>query len=129
MDKIAFPAGGFFQDPNKYLASVDSESQLRRLNQPLRKCDTGQFLPEKDGDMFNSRILAPNNPTRTSQIPDIAMPKTVISAGPYRCREQADTVNTAVSNKTFFNTTKQDRYYIKSAPPTNLRTYPNIMDQ
>ena len=126
---IAFPAGGFFQDPNKYLASVDSESQLRRLNQPLRKCDTGQFLPEQDGDMFNSRILVPNNPKRTSQIPDIAMPKTVISAGPYRCREQADTVNTAVSNKTFFNTTKQDRYYIKSAPPTNLRTYPNIMNQ
>jgi hypothetical protein len=126
---IAFPAGGFFQDPNKYLASVDSESQLRRLNQPLRKCDTGQFLPEKDGDMFNSRILVPSNSTRTSQIPDIAMPKTVISAGPYRCREQADSVNMEVSNKTFFNTTKQDRYYIKSAPPTNLRTYPNIMNQ
>ena len=126
---IAFPAGGFFQDPNKYLASVDSESQLRRLNQPLRKCDAGQYEPENDGDMFNSRILVPSNSTRTSQIPDIAMPKTVISAGPYRCREQADTVNTAVSNKTFFNTTKQDRYYIKSAPPTNLRTYPNIMNQ
>ena len=56
---IAFPAGGFFQDPNKYLASVDSESQLRRLDQKLRKCDGGQYEPNQNGDMFNGRILVP----------------------------------------------------------------------
>uniref|UniRef100_A0A6C0D9T5 Uncharacterized protein n=1 Tax=viral metagenome TaxID=1070528 RepID=A0A6C0D9T5_9ZZZZ len=126
---IAFPAGGFFQDPNRYLASVDSESQLRRLNQPLRKCDAGQYEPNNKGDMFNNRILVSSNPTRTSQIPDIAMPKAVITAGPYKCREDADSVNTAVSNKTFFNATKQERYYIKTNDPRNLKTYPNIMDK
>lgn len=126
---IAFPAGGFFQDPNRYLDSVDSESQLRRLNQPLRKCDAGQYEPNNEGDMFNSRILVPNNPTRTSHIPDIAMPKVVITAGPYKCRAEADAVNMAVSNKPFFNATKQERYYIKSGLPRNLRTYPNIMEQ
>ena len=125
---IAFPAGGFFQDPNRYLDSVDSESQLRRLNQPLRKCDAGQYQPNTEGDMFNSRILVPSNPTRVSQIPDIAMPKVVISAGPYKCREEADAINMAVSNKPFFNATKQERYYIKSMPPRNLKTYPNIME-
>ena len=79
--------------------------------------------------MFNNRILVSSNPTRTSQIPDIAMPKAVITAGPYKCREDADSVNTAVSNKTFFNATKQERYYIKTNDPRNLKTYPNIMDK
>ena len=118
---IAFPAGGFFQDPNRYLASVDSESQLRRLNQPLRKCDAGQFEPNTNGDMFNSRILMPANPTNPSRIPDIALPKTLITVGPYKCREEVDAVNMAVSNKPFFNATKQERYYIQTKLPTNLR--------
>jgi hypothetical protein len=111
---IAFPSGGFFQDPNKYLDSVDSESQLRRLNQPLRKCDAGQYSVNNQGDMFSSRILVPNNPSKSSKIPEIALPKVVLSAGPYICRSEADRVNMAVSDKPFFNTTKQDRYYIKS---------------
>ena len=55
---VVFPAGGFFQDPNKYLGSVDSESSLRRLDQPLRKCDTGKFEPNPSGDMFNIAQLA-----------------------------------------------------------------------
>jgi hypothetical protein len=120
---IAFPAGGFFQDPNKYLASVDSESQLRRLNQPLRKCDAGQYEPNQGGDMFNARILVPTNSSKFSQIPEVAMPKAVLTMGPYICREEADKINTEVSDKMFFNSTKQDRYYIRSSPPTNLRKY------
>lgn len=120
---IAFPAGGFFQDPNRYLASVDSESQLRRLDQPLRKCDAGQYEPNPKGDMFNSRILVPSVPSKFSKVPDIAMPKTLITMGPYECRAEADKVNMEVSDKPFFNATKQDRYYIKSAPPKNLRNY------
>ena len=119
---IAFPAGGFFQDPNRYLASVDSESSLRRLDQPLRKCDAGQFEPDTNGDMFNSRILVTREKNKNfGVIPELSIPKATITAGPYKCREEADTINMAVSNKPFFNTTKQDRYYIKSAPPTNLR--------
>jgi hypothetical protein len=118
---IAFPAGGFFQDPNRYLASVDSESQLRRLDQPLRKCDAGQYEPNPKGDMFNNRILVPTNPSKFSKIPEIAMPKAVLTMGPYACRAEADAINMEVSNKPFFNATKQERYYIKSAPPANLR--------
>jgi len=118
---IAFPAGGFFQDPNRYLASVDSESQLRRLNQPLRKCDIGQYEPNMKGDMFNSRILVPSVQSKFSKIPEIAMPKAVLTMGPYVCRAEADKINMEVSDKTFFNATKQNRYYIKSAPPVNLR--------
>jgi hypothetical protein len=126
---IAFPSGGFNQDPNKYLASVDSGSQLRRLNQPLRKCDAGQYEPNQKGDMFDSRILVPTVPSRTSEIPDIFMPKSVLSAGPYACRAADDTINTAASSKPFMNATKQDRYYNKENPPANLKTYPNQMSQ
>ena len=123
---IAFPGGGFFQDPNRYLASVDSESSLRRLDQPLRKCDSGQFEPNTNGDMFNSRILVTNERNKFSglrEISELALPKATITAGPYKCREEADSVNMSVSNKIFFNTTKQDRYYIKPQGeyPTNLR--------
>ena len=109
---IAFPPGGFFQDPNRYLASVDSESQLRRLNQPLRKCDSGQYKPNSQGDMFNARILVPSNPSKFTNIPEIAMPKVVLTAGPYKCRTEADKINMAASTKPFMNATKQDRYYI-----------------
>jgi hypothetical protein len=125
---IAFPAGGFFQDPNRYLASVDSESQLRRLDQPLRKCDIGKYNPSEKGDMFNNRILVPSVQSKFSHIPEIAMPKALFTMGPYACREEADKINMEVSDKPFFNATKQNRYYIKSAPPTNLKTYPNIMN-
>ena len=118
---ISFPAGGFFQDPNRYLASVDSESSLRRLDQPLRKCDIAQFEPNVNGDMFNSRILVTREKDKNFGIPEVSLPKVTITAGPYKCRSEADAINTSVSNKTFFNTTKQDRYYIKSAPPANLR--------
>jgi hypothetical protein len=118
---IAFPAGGFFQDPNRYSASIDSESQLRRLDQQLRKCDAGQYEPNQSGDMFNARILVPKSESKFSQIPEIAMPKAVLTMGPYVCREEMDKINMEVSNKSFFNATKQNRYYIKSEPPTNLR--------
>lgn len=118
---IAFPAGGFFQDPNRYLASVDSESQLRRLDQPLRKCDAGKYAVNEQGDMFNSRILVPTVKSKFTHIPEIAMPKALITMGPYACRKEADVINMQASDKPFFNATKQDRYYIKSAPPTNLR--------
>jgi len=118
---IAFPAGGFFQDPNRYLASIDSESSLRRLDQPLRKCDNGQFEANPRGDMFNSRILVPREKNKFAGIPEVALPKATITAGPYICRAEADSINMAVSNKPFFNATKQERYYIKSSPSKNLR--------
>jgi hypothetical protein len=125
---IAFPGGGFFQDPNRYLASVDSESSLRRLDQPLRKCDKGKFEPNANGDMFNSRILVTNEKNKFSglkEISELALPKATITVGPYKCRAEADTVNMSVSNKPFFNATKQERYYIKpqGTYPTNLKNY------
>jgi len=121
---IAFPAGGFFQDPNRYSASIDDESSLRRLDQRLRKCDNFQFEPNTNGDMFNSRLLVPTSSNTTySNIPDIAMPKVLMSVGPYKCRAEADAVNVAVNERPFFNATKQNRYYVTSKQtgvPTNL---------
>jgi hypothetical protein len=119
---IVFPAGGFFQDPNKYLASVDSESSLRRLDQPLRKCDTGKFEVNQQGDMFNSRLLVPHNQTPMSQFSDLEFPKVLLNVGPYDCRAQADAINVGASQKPFFNATKQDRYYKSDGAPRNLNT-------
>ena len=111
---IAFPSGGFFQDPNKYLASVDSESQLRRLNQPLRKCDAGQYEPNNEGNMFNNRLMVPSVRSKFTEVPEISMPKALLTMGPYACRAEVDAVNVAVSDKPFFNATKQNRYYIQN---------------
>ena len=48
-------------------------------------------------------------------------PKVLLNIGPYDCRAKADAVNVAVSQKPFFNATKQDRYNIKDGSPRNLR--------
>jgi len=114
---LAFPSG----DPNKYLESVDSESSLRRLDQPLRKCSTGKFQPNQTGDMFDARILVPHKPAPMNQFTDLSFPKVLLNIGPYDCRAKADAVNTSVSEKPFFNATKQDRYNIKDGAPRNLR--------
>jgi len=114
---LAFPSG----DPNKYLESVDSESSLRRLDQPLRKCSTGKFQPDQTGDMFDSRILVPHTITPMTQFTDLSFPKVLLNIGPYDCRAKADAINVAVAQKPFFNATKQERYNIKDGAPRNLR--------
>lgn len=107
---MAFPSG----DPNKYLESVDSESSLRRLDQPLRKCSAGKFQPNQTGDMFDARILVPHQTTPMSQFSDLSFPKVLLNIGPYDCRARADATNMSVSQKPFFNATKQERYNIKN---------------
>ena len=97
-----------------YMAAIDDESSLRRLDRPLEMCEADQFQPNQSGDMYNSRLLVPTRNTPMSpMVEEIAFPKVLITAGPYDCRNDLDKQNTGLSTRLFNNSTKQDRYKLK----------------
>ena len=109
--QMVFPSGGSTYEPNRYLNAVDEESDLRGLKQALRKCDTDQYLPRIDGDMFNNSILIPRKTVHQDHSFNLSMPKVLMTAGPDPCRLQDDLESVKLSSKRFNNATKQDRYY------------------
>ena len=113
---IVFPSGGGATNgpANRYSEAIDRESALRRLDRPLGMCEESQFEPNKNGDMYNSRILVPKiQNVNPNQIMEVAFPKVLMNIGPYDCRMKNDTLNMGLSEKLFNNTTKQDRYKLK----------------
>ena len=110
---IVMPNGGQFYPPNRYAEAIDNESKLRALDRRLGTCEGNQWEPTLQSDMFNSRILVPDNvaPSDPSKIQELAYPKALLRSGPYDCREMNDKYNTLVSSDYLFNNaTKQDRY-------------------
>jgi hypothetical protein len=105
------PSGGQFYPVSRYMAAIDDESKLRRLDRPLETCDADQFQPNAQGDMYNSRILVPRVQTVNPHlIEEVAFPKALMTAGPYDCRNDMDRQNMNLSDRLFNNSTKQDRY-------------------
>lgn len=108
------PTGGQFYPVSRYMAAIDDESKLRRLDRPLDICEDDQFLPNEAGDMFNSRLLVPNTVNANpNMIAEVAFPKVLMTAGPYDCRNDMDKLNMNLSNRLFFNATKQDKYQLR----------------
>jgi hypothetical protein len=117
---LVFPNGGEVYPPTRYLNAIDNESLLRRLDRPLGTCDTDQYQPPRNGDMFVDRLLVPNSLKPPSRfVEEISMPQALLRTGPYPCRAQADQVNWDRSPRLFNNATKQDRYRAPSSvePP------------
>lgn len=113
---IVFPSGGgsIAGPASRYSEAIDRESALRRLDRPLGTCEQDQFEPNKNGDMYNSRILVPHlRNVDPNKIMEVAFPKVLMNVGPYDCRAQEDTINMQLSTRLFNNTTKQDRYKLK----------------
>lgn len=108
--EVVLPSGGQFYPASRYSAAIDSESQLRRLDRPLGTCEGDQYVPPETGDMFNSRLLVPRSPAVSAQVAEVAFPKTLMTAGPYPCRNQNDVQNLGLSDRLFNNATKQDKY-------------------
>ena len=109
---VVLPTGGQFYPSSRYAGAIDAESQLRRLDRPLDKwCDKGQYEPNQAGDMFNARLLVPDRQTvDPRRIADVSMPQALLTAGPYECRKENDFTNLGLSDRPFYNATKQDRY-------------------
>jgi hypothetical protein len=108
---VVLPSGGQFYPPTRYMAAIDNESKLRRLDRPLGICETSQYEPNPRGDMFNPRLVIPDRKQPDSRfVSELSFPQALLRAGPYPCREEADMENLSRSGKLFYNATKQDKY-------------------
>lgn len=117
-DNVVFPMGGEVYPPNRYINSIDKESQLRRLDRPLGTCDEKQYVPPMNGDMYKDRMLVPESKMPTSKfVNELSMPQALLRTGAYGCRAEADQRNWDRSPRLFNNSTKQDRYVAATEPP------------
>ncbi len=109
---LVFPPGGEFYPPSRYSQAIDQESLLRRQDRPLGTCEADQYVPATGSDMYSYRQFIPprNAAYDTNFISELAMPRVLLSVGPYECRAEADKINLGRSTLTFNNATKQQRY-------------------
>jgi hypothetical protein len=115
---LVFPGGGEVYPPTRYLNNIDKESLLRRLDRPLGTCDTDQYVPPFNGDMYKDSLLVPRSNKPSSRfVNELSMPQTLLRTGVYHCRAEADQKNWDRSPRLFNNATKQDRYTAPLEPP------------
>ena len=99
---------------NRYSQAIDNESKLRGLDRPLGTCDADEYLPDSQGDMYNSRVMAPRIRNVDQRVlAEASFPKVLMNLGPYDCRQENDELNVMLSSRLFFNATKQDKYKLK----------------
>jgi hypothetical protein len=109
---LVFPMGGSFYPPGRYSQAIDNESSLRTLDRRLNKwCQTSEYIPPFHGDMYVPGLLVPerNRPT-SAMVSELAMPRALIRAGPYECREEADRANWGGAPLLWNNATKQTKF-------------------
>jgi hypothetical protein len=108
---IVFPSGGSLHPPNRYSEAIDNESRLRRQDRPLGISERKQYVPDLNGEMFQSRIFLGKSSAPTSKmIDELSMPKVALNVGPYNCRVQQDIRNIAATPNLFNNSTKMQKY-------------------
>jgi len=97
---------------------VDVESQLRRLDQPLGRC---QATLAPDAPLYRNTVAppVPHAGAVPIGVQNAGNPIAVILRGPDVCRPEADAVATAMSGRRFNNPTRQDtmRMVQPFAPP------------
>jgi hypothetical protein len=102
------------------VAQVDAESQLRRLDQPLSRC---QAVIAEDAPLYRNTVAPPTPPA--GAVPEYVQNATnpvaaiVREEGAERCRREADRVATAMSGRWVHNPTRQDTMRMEQpfAPP------------
>ena len=109
---LVFPSGGQFYPPGRYAQSIDAESVLRTLTQPLDKwCPTAQYIPDEDSTMYRAGSTVPDRqPVSSAFIQELAMPQALLRTGEKTCRSENDEHYMTRSSRLFNNPTKQDRY-------------------
>ena len=97
---------------------VDVESQLRRLDQPLGRC---QATLADDAPLYRNTVAPPVPPPGAvpAGVQNATNPIAVILQGPEVCRPEADAVAVALSGRRFNNPTRQDTMRMAQpfAPP------------
>jgi hypothetical protein len=108
---MVFPTGGEFYPPTRYISAIDAESELRRLDRPLHIPEDQQYVPPLDSDMFTRKKIAPARTKPTSyMVQELSVPKALLRAGPYDCRQAEDDRAIALDKKPFNNATKLNKY-------------------
>lgn len=112
--QFAFRAGG---PGTPY--QIDVESQLRRLDQPLTNCQA--IIPE-DAPLYRNTVAPPVTQSVSPGVQNAANPIAVMTRSDdpaAACRRDADAVATGLSNRRFYNPTRQDtmRLGVPLAPP------------
>lgn len=112
--QFAFRAGG----PGSAY-QIDVESQLRRLDQPLSNCQA--VLPE-DAPLYKNTVAPPVSHSVNPGVQNAANPIAVMTRADdpaARCRQAADAVAAGLSDRRFYNPTRQDtmRLGVPLAPP------------
>jgi hypothetical protein len=108
---MVFPTGGEFYPPTRYISAIDAESELRRLDRPLHIPEDQQYVPPLDSDMFTRKKIAPARTKPTSyMVQELSVPKALLRAGPYDCRQAEDDRAMALDKKPFNNATKLNKY-------------------
>jgi hypothetical protein len=110
--QFAFRAGG---PATPY--QIDVESQLRRLDQPLGKC---QAIIADDAPLYRNTVAPPVPTGVRADVQNAANPiSAIVRPGEEGCRGAADAVATSMSNRLFHNPTRQDtmRFEKPFSPP------------
>ncbi len=108
---MVFPPGGEFYPPTRYSSAIDAESALRRLDRPLRIPEEDQYKPPMDSDMYTREKIAPVRTRPTSyMVQELEVPKALLRAGNYECREEADMKTRMLDTKMFNNSTKLNKF-------------------
>lgn len=108
---MVFPPGGEFYPPTRYSSAIDAESSLRRLDRPLRIPEEDQYVPPSDSDMYTREKMQPARTRPTSyMVQELSMPKALLRAGNYQCREEADQQTRVLDTKMFNNSTKLNKF-------------------
>lgn len=106
---LVLPTGGgsVYGPPNQYLASIDRESSLRRLDRPLGISESKQYIPTNQ-----NQSTVPDRPTLPSTrfMSDLFMPKVLLRTNAYTCRQQDDEKNIQRSQLLFHNCTKYQKF-------------------
>lgn len=104
--------------PQRYIANVDAESALERLDRPLNRDPVPSdvpgipyFLPNEKGDMFNQRLLLnPTRPPLDNTMAELEIPKAIRDINGYGCYNKELTCDVAFNNKMWFNATRLQKY-------------------
>ena len=118
------PTVGYYVGAPMTVAQIDAESQLRRLDQPLTKC---QPIIAEDGPLHRNTVAPPTPTGVPPGVQNAGNPLAVLVVpGADACRQAADQVVGAMSGRRFNNPTRQDtmRFERPFGPPGTGRGSP-----
>lgn len=118
---------GQFAPPTRYMAAIDKESQLRRLDRPLNEdilpntCYSSQYvLPSNSDSLQQYSLLPPQMEPKSNMARRLANPPVLERNGQYPCSEEAMACNLRGANRFFFNHTRLSKYNQKDEKCGNM---------